>query len=100
MMDGCVDEALIALALMLFFDVLKTAPPFEEGSTLRRYIPHLAMGLGIVIYLVWAGVMGLLTGIDLLYAVLSGLISGASATGFHSTGVPDRVYGRAQPERG
>lgn len=89
-MDGIVDEALIGLALMLIFDVLKSAPPFEEGSALRQYIPHMAMGLGLVIYLVWAGVVGALTGQNVLYAVLSGVVAGATATGFHETG--NRLY--------
>jgi len=50
-----VDEALISLALMLLFDVLKSLPPFREGSTVHEYIPLMAMGLGIATWLVWAG---------------------------------------------
>lgn len=91
-MNGLLDEAGIALALMLLFDILKSAPPFGEGSSARRYIPHIAMLAGIGIYVAMAATDVMLSGRVLLEALISGIIAGAAATGFHETGVPERVY--------
>jgi len=91
-MDAVTVQALgsiagVAIVVLAIVQVLKPALAWPQ-ATQDRFMPLIAVLLGVVVGLVGTAVLGGLSGVSVAQALLNGLFGGLSAVGLYSTVKP------------